>query len=111
VEVNIDGVDAEDEVRQSILVGGGDGGEEGGLDGVTGGEGAGGGYDGHGELQTQSLRVNVADVHTTFVGEQDSVTLAARVDADVVLGVCGVRQEGLDDEGCERSSGVLDLTS
>ena len=109
MEVDVDCIKAEDEIRQCVLVGSGYGGEQGGLDGVAGGEGACRRYNGDGELETQSLGVDITNVHTTFMGEKNGVTLAARVDADVVFGVCGVRQEGLDDEGGEGSSSVLDL--
>lgn len=43
------------------------------------------------------------------MGEEDLVSVSGRVDADVVLGVGRVREEGLDDEGVERSSRLLHL--
>jgi hypothetical protein len=43
------------------------------------------------------------------LGEQNPVTLADRVDADIVFRVGGVRGERLNDESVEGTGGVLDL--
>jgi hypothetical protein len=59
--------------------------------------------------ELESLGVNVSDVDSTLVGEEDLVTLSGRVDTDVVLGVGRVGEEGLDDEGVERSDSLLNL--
>jgi hypothetical protein len=107
--MHVHGIEAQDKVDERVLVRGGHGGEEGLLDGVARGEGAGGGEGGYGEVEAQGLGINVADVDATLVGEEDGVALAARVDADVVFGLGGVREEGLNDEGRERASDVFDL--
>lgn len=59
--------------------------------------------------ELESLSINVSDVDSTLVGEEDLVSLSGRVDTDVILGVSRVGKEGLDDEGVEGSDGLLDL--
>lgn len=82
VEVDVDGVEADEEVDEGLLLFGGDVSQEGGGNGCAGWEGCADG-DGEGE----GLGVNVPDVDTAFVREEDEVAFAHGVDADVVLGV------------------------
>lgn len=93
MKVDIDGVEADKEVDETVLLGSGDVGEEGGGDGLAGGEGL-----ANEDVELEGLGVDVADVDTTFVGEEDGVTLALGVDADVEFCVGRVREEGLEDE-------------
>jgi hypothetical protein len=104
VEVDVDTVEADNEVAEDVLLSLGDVGEE-RLDHLlTGREGL-----ADGEEELERLGVDIADVDTALVGEVDPVTVTERVDADIVLGVLGVGEEGLDDEGLESTSGGLDL--
>jgi hypothetical protein len=52
----------------------------------------------YGDVEDECFGVDVADVDTAFVGEEDGVAFALGVDADVVFGVGGMWLEGLDDE-------------
>ena len=62
-----------------------------------------------GRTKLESLSINISDVDSTLVGEEDLISLSGRVDTDVVLGIGRVRKERLDDEGVEGSDGLLDL--
>jgi hypothetical protein len=107
VEVDVDGVKADDEVDESLeTLSAGNLLEEGSLDLSAGRKLA-----ADGNEEGERLGVDVSDVHTSLVGEEDDVALADRVDADVVLGVGRVRAEGLDDEVVEGTGGLLDLLS
>lgn len=87
MEVDVDGVETDEEVDEGILLFGSNVGQECGLDGVLGGEGfrVFGGLDG--DVQLQGLCVDITDIDTTFVGEKDGVVFAGGVDADVKFSV------------------------
>jgi hypothetical protein len=103
VKVDVDTVESDQEVGEDILLSLGNVGKESGDELLSAGEGL---VDLDKELE--SLGVDVSDLDTTLVGEQDPVTLSGRVDADVVLGVGRVRGEGLNDEGVKGTGGLLD---
>ena len=104
VEVDVDGVEADEEVDEGLFLGGGDVGEESVGDCLTRGE-----WCANGKAQLEGLRVDIANVDTTLVCEENVVTFTGGVDADVVLGIGRMRQEGLDDEVVERAGHRLDL--
>ena len=104
VEVDVNGVEADEEVDEGLLLCGGDVLEERVRDHLAGGEG---GVDG--DLELEGLRVDITNVDTTFVGEEDVGALTSGVDADVVFGIRRVGKEGLDDEVVERAGYRLDL--
>lgn len=107
VEVDVDAVQAREEVDERVLaLLARDAGEQLLLDLVAARELA---ADGH--EKGERLGVDVADVDSTLVGEEEHVAVADRVDADVELGVRRVREERLDDEVRERALGRLDLQS
>ena len=56
------------------------------------------------DVQLERLGVDIANINTTFVGEEDSVTLALRCDADIIFCVWRVREERLDNEVGECAS-------
>lgn len=104
MEVDVNGVEAGDEVDENIVLGLGDVDKEGRADGVSGGE-----LVLDLDLELESLCVDIADLDTSLVGEENVVAIAVRVDADVVLGVGGVGDEWLDEEGLEDTSNGVDL--
>lgn len=104
VEVDVDGVEAGDEVDEDIVLGLGDVNKEGRADGVSGRE-----LVLDLDLELECLCVDITDLDASLVGEEDVVTVAVRVDADVVLGVGGVGDEGLDEEGLEDTGDRVDL--
>lgn len=55
------------------------------------------------------LFVDIANVDTAFVGKEDPVSFANRLNADVVFVGAGVRQEGLDEESAEGAGGLANL--
>ena len=63
----------------------------------------------HSDEQLHGLGVDISDLDTTFVREQDPVTFTRRVDTDVVFGLLRVGQERLEDERVERSRHLFDL--
>ena len=63
----------------------------------------------HADLESQCLCVDVANVDTTLMGEEDVVAITVRIDADVVLGVGRMGEEGFNDEVVESARDGLDL--
>lgn len=59
--------------------------------------------------QLNSLGIDVSNINSSFVSEENDVAFTNRVDADVELGLGRVRQERLDDEGVEGANSLLDL--
>lgn len=60
-------------------------------------------------VQLERLGVDIANINTTFVGEEDRVTLALRRDADIIFCVWRVREERLDNEVGECASDRFNL--
>jgi hypothetical protein len=85
MEVNVYAVEADEEVDEGFLLLGWNVGEEGRRNGFTGGE-----WLVDVDVEDKGFSVDVTDVNTTFVGEEDGVALAMGVDTDVILGVGGV---------------------
>ncbi len=82
VKIDINGVEADQEVYKGLAFFGRNKFQEGGCN-----SGAIGEWCVDRDLQDESLSINIADVYTTFVGEKDVVALACRVNADIVFGV------------------------
>ena len=61
------------------------------------------------EAEFESLGVNITDVNTTFVSKENIVALSCGVNADIVLGIGRVGEEGFDDEVAECASHGFDL--
>lgn len=104
MEIDVDSVEAGDEVHEDIVLGLGDVDEEGGADGIGGGE-----LVLDLDLELECLCIDITDLDASLVGEEDVVTVAVRVDADIVLSVGGVGDEGLDKEGLENTGDGVDL--
>jgi len=49
-------------------------------------------------VQLERLGVDIANINTTFVGEEDRVTLTLGRDADIIFRIWWVREERLDNE-------------
>jgi hypothetical protein len=49
-------------------------------------------------VQLECLGVNITNINATFVGEEDSVTLALGCDADIILCTRWVGEEWLENE-------------
>jgi hypothetical protein len=80
MKVNIYGVESVEEVDESILLLRRDVFKESGSDFVTIGE-----RPANMNVQLECLGVNITNIDTTFVGEEDSVTLALGCDADIIF--------------------------
>ena len=117
VKVNVDRVETDKEVAEDVLLGGGNVSKESSDELLARGEL---GADGQEELE--SLGVDIANLNTTLadlsvwvcdarvsglLSEENPVALTSRVDANVVLGLCRVGAEWLDDEGVEGTGGLL----
>lgn len=105
MELDVDGIETTDEVDESLLalvarnvL------EEVLLDRLAVGKLA-----ADGDQERERLGVDVADLYSSLVREEDHVALSDRVDANVELGIRRVGEEGLDDEVGESASGLLDL--
>ena len=82
VEVDVDRVETDEEVDKGVLLTCRNVREEGRRDGLTRGEcGA------DGEVQGERLGIDIADVNTTLVGEENGVAFTLGGDADIILGV------------------------
>jgi hypothetical protein len=104
VEVHIDRVQTDEEVHESFFLLGRDVGEEGRGDFSARWE-----WRVDGNVEFVGLGIHVTNVYPTFVSEEDGVTLASRVDADVVFGMGRVGEEGLDNEVVECPRDGLNL--
>jgi hypothetical protein len=104
VEIYVDRIQADEEVDEGVLLFGGDVDEEGRCNSSARGERC---IDG--DVKLESFSIDIADVHTTFVREEDRIAFSSRVNADVVLRVRRVRKERLDDEVVEGTSDSLNL--
>lgn len=104
VEVDVDGVEADEEVDEVIFLLGGDVREEGGGDDFAGGERL-----SDVDVEFEGFGVNITNVDTSFVGEKDGIAFTLGVDADVVLGVGGVREERLENEVVQGSRDGFNL--
>jgi len=105
VKVDVDRVETNDEVDKGFeTFSSGNVLEEVGLDFLASRE-----FSSDGNEKSESLGVDISDFYSSFVGEEDNVSLTNRVDADVVFRVGRVRAERFDDEGVESTGSLLDL--
>lgn len=93
VKVDVDAVQADEEVDESLLLGLGNMSQEAVLDLIARGE-----LFADGQLEAESLCIDIANIDTTLVSEEDIVTFTVRVDADVELGIRRMGKERLDDK-------------
>lgn len=104
VEVDIDRVETDEEVDQGCLLALRDVRQQGSGDRLAGGEGS-----SDGEAERERLGVNITDIDTTLVSEENQIALTLRGDTDVILGVRRVRQEGLKNEVVESAGDIGNL--
>ncbi len=104
VKVHIDGVETNEEVDQCCLLALNNVCQQCGRDRLARRER---GTDG--EAKGERLGVNITDVDTSFMSEENEIPLTLRSDADVVFGVGRMGEEGLEDEVVDspRDSGNL----
>ena len=98
VQVNVDAVQANEEINEGVFFLRWDVGQKGGRDDVACGE-----WLNYGKVEYERLCVDVANVYATFVGEEDGVAFTTGCDADVVFGVGWMGKERLNDKVIERS--------
>jgi hypothetical protein len=82
MEVNVDGIEADEEIDEGILLGRRDCGKERLGDLLARGE-----FGSNGNLESGCLSIDITDIDTTFMREEDFVTLALGVYANIILGV------------------------
>jgi hypothetical protein len=104
LEIDVDAVESDDKVDQYVLSFGGDMGEEILLEGGERGERLGGSNDDLG-----GLGIDITDVNTAFMVEQDVVSFTFRVDVDVVLCLLGMGNKWFDEEVGQVSLDMLNL--
>jgi hypothetical protein len=98
MQVDVDRIQTNEEISERFLLFDWDVFEEGGFDGGPRGEGG-----TEEEVEFEGFGVDIADFDTSFVGEENRITLTRGVDADVIFSVRGVGEEWLDDEVVQRS--------
>lgn len=106
VEVDINGVEADEEVDEGVLFIGRDVGKEGSGNFLACGERF---IDR--DFEHKSLGIDVTNVNTTLVGEENAITLALRVDANVVFSVRRVGKERLDNKVVQGACNSFNLES
>lgn len=104
MQVDVDGVEANEEIDESLFLRIGDMGEKRRLDSISRGERL-----ADSDRKAESLCIDIADIDTTLVSEKNFVALASRVNADVEFSVGRVGEEGLDNECAEGARDRLDL--
>lgn len=104
MEVDIDGVQPDEEICEDLFLVCRDVTKEGILQFGTGGEWAEDRY-----VEFEGLGIDITNIHTTGCGEEEGISVASRCDTDVVFRIGGMRKEGLDDERAERSRDGFDL--
>lgn len=104
VEVNIDRIQSDEEINECLFLLGWDVGEERFGDDVARREGC---VDGN--IEFKCFCVYIANIDTSFVGEEDGVAFTGRVDTDVVFGVGRMGEERLDDEVVQGACDGFDL--
>ena len=104
MQVNVDAVQANEEINEGVFLFGWDVGQEGGRDDVACGERL-----NYGKVEYERLCVDVADVYATFVGEEDGVAFTTGCDANVVFGMGGMGKERFNDEVVQGSRDRFDL--
>ena len=82
MEVDIDAVEAEQKVDEGLFLVLGHMLEEGVLNSLAGGEVA-----TNGKVELEGFGINIADIDAPLMGKEDGVTLAAGIDADIILNV------------------------
>ena len=80
MKININRVEADEEIDEGVFLGFGYVREKGRSKGLSGRE-----WSTDRDVEGKSLCVNITDVDTTLVCEQDSISLTQGVDADIVF--------------------------
>lgn len=106
VEVNIDAIEAYEKVDEGVLL----------LSGYVCKQGLGDCFarrEGlcYGEIEDEGFGIDIANVNTSLVSEENRISLAGGCNADVIFGVGRVGKEGLDDEVIECSCDCFNLIS
>ncbi len=104
MKVDVDGVQANQEVDKGFLLASRYMGEKRRCDRLSRWE-----MGTNWEVKSESFGVDITDVDTSLVGEKDRITLALGGDADVVLCVGWMREERLEDEVVQGAGHGLDL--
>lgn len=104
MKVDVDGVKSGEEVDEGVLLLRRNVGEEGRGNNIASRERC-----INGEVENESLGIDITNINTTLVGEEDAVTLALRVDANVIFGVGRMRKERFDDKVVQGTSDSFNL--
>jgi hypothetical protein len=64
----------------------------------------------HGDIENESLCIDIANVDTTLVSEENVIAFTCRRDTDVIFSVGRVRKERFDNEVVQGPSDRFNLT-
>jgi len=106
VEINIDRVETDQEINKGVLLDGRDMSEEGSSNILASREGL---VDRN--IKDEGFGIDVTNVNTALMSEENAVTLALRTDTNIVFSIGRVRKERLDDEVAQSASDSLNLLS
>jgi len=106
VEINIDRVETDQEINKGVLLDGRDMSEEGSSNILASREGL---VDSN--IKDEGFGIDVTNVNTALMSEENAVTLALRTDTNIVFSIGRVRKERLDDEVVQSASDSLNLLS
>ena len=106
VEINIDRVETDQEINKGVLLDGRDMSEEGSSNILASREGL---VDRN--IKDEGFGIDVTNVNTALMSEENAVTLALRTDTNIVFSIGRVRKERLDDEVVQSASDSLNLLS
>ena len=64
----------------------------------------------HGDIENESLCIDIANIDTTLVSEENAIAFTRRRDADVIFGVGRVRKERFNNEVVQGPNDLFNLT-
>lgn len=106
VEINIDRIETDQKINEGILLLSRNMAEEGSSNILASGEGL---VDR--DVKDKGFGIDVTNVNTALVSEENAVTLALGTDANIIFSIGRVGKERLDDEVVQSARDSLDLLS
>jgi len=106
VEINIDRIETDQEINKGIPLLSRDMTEEGSSNNLASGE-----WLVDRDIKDKGFGIDVTNVNTTLMSEENAITLALGTDTNIILSIGRVRQERLDNEIVQSARDSLNLLS